>query len=110
MLLRLVPSRRYTYIISTSITVNVAVSVALFLMTLLQCRPISYSWKQINPMEKGTCYIDAATIVDLSYVISALAIALDSLYAILPGFMFWNLQMEIRKKVVLIGLMSFGLL
>jgi hypothetical protein len=109
MLLRLVPSRRYTWILWISMVINVAVSVSLFLVFLLQCKPIAYAWRQIIPTAKGTCS-DLAMIVNIGYLVSAVSIALDFLYAILPGFMFWDLQMETKKKVVLIGLMSMGLL
>lgn len=107
MLLRLVTARRFTWIIWISIVLNVAVCTAIFFLYLFGCKPISYSWRQFDPRVKGKC-LKRSLLSTVSDGFSGFSIALDLLYAILPGFMFWDLQMETKKKIVLISLMSMG--
>lgn len=111
MLLRIVrQTRRYIYLIWASIAINLVLCTLVFFFCLFQCQPISYSWRQIIPTEKGSCGISPDTIVTLGYVLSVDSIVLDFFYAILPGFIFWNLQMRMSEKVVLITLMGLGIL
>jgi hypothetical protein len=110
MLLRLVnKTRRYVYLLYGSIAINLIACTLVFFICLFQCKPIAYSWRQVIPTEKGTC-ISPDTIVTIGYVLSVVSIVLDFFYAVLPGFVFWGLQMKRAEKVVLIILMSLGIL
>lgn len=82
---------------------------SVFFITLFQCKPITYAWRQIIPTERGTC-LEPKGIVTLGYVFSVESIILDFFYAILPGFIFWGLQMKKSEKIGLIVLMSLGVL
>lgn len=107
MLLRLVIARRHTWILWISIMLNVAVCIFVFCIYLFGCHPISYAWRQYDPRVKGHC-LKKSWLSGVGYSFSGFSIALDLLYAILPGFMFWDLQMETKKKIMLISLMSSG--
>jgi hypothetical protein len=110
MLLRLVNKTRVNlYLIYASMGINLVSCSFAFFFCLFQCKPISYSWRQIIPTEKGTC-INPNTMVTLGYIMSVVFIVLDFFYALLPGFIFWGLQMNRSEKVVLMVLMSLGIL
>jgi hypothetical protein len=110
MLLRLINKTRVNVsLIYTSIGINLVACTLVFFFCLFQCKPISYSWRQVIPTEKGTC-ISPHTIVTLGYILSVVSIVLDFFYAVLPGFIFWGLQMKKSEKVVLMILMSLGVL
>jgi hypothetical protein len=110
MLLRLVnQKRRNVYLLYASIGINLIACTLVFFICLFQCKPISYSWRQIIPTEKGTCVSQDMT-VNLGYVLSVISAVLDFFYAILPGFIFWGLQMKRSENIVLMILMSLGIL
>jgi hypothetical protein len=87
----------------------VAYSIALTLAPLLGCQPFSAFWDQVDiPKQlKGYtfhCFDEGADVVSAS-VISA---AQDLLTAILPTFLYWNLQISLRKKIGLFGIFAIG--
>ncbi|KAF2270940.1 hypothetical protein CC78DRAFT_610986 [Lojkania enalia] len=76
-----------------------------FLTIVLQCTNLAVLWDRTA---KGTCW-GKTTLAALSYTNVALNITTDLLFAIIPVPMLWNVQMNIRQKSSIIGILSLGI-
>ncbi|KAL8367065.1 hypothetical protein RB599_010926, partial [Gaeumannomyces hyphopodioides] len=106
-LLRVSPSRLYTWLIWILLGVTVLLTGAGTLQILLQCRPMEFSWNKALP-GGGQC-IPGDVIVSAAYTGFALGIATDFIFAVLPIPMLWNVQLNWRVKVAIMGILSLGL-
>lgn len=87
----------------------VAYTIALTLAPILGCQPVSAFWDQVNinlrlQGYKFHCFDEGADLLAAS-IISA---AQDLLTAILPTFLYWNLQISKRQKIALFGIFAIG--
>jgi len=105
-LLRLVQRPIQKYIIITTLTlVSVYTATYLFLV-IFQCQPVSRAW---YPLNQGKCLPDRV-IVGSSYAHSAVIGSSDLVFAILPIYLVWHLQMNKRMKFSVAGLLGVGAL
>lgn len=109
MLLRVSQARVFTFILWASICIDVSVCTAVWFAYLFECTPIAYNWNRLDPSQSGKC-INPNVHVYIGYTVSAITIALDLFYSILPAFMFAKLQMRLKEKIVLICILSLGFL
>ncbi|OAA64899.1 hypothetical protein ISF_04309 [Cordyceps fumosorosea ARSEF 2679] len=104
LLLRIVCVKEHKWIIYfTSFCVVVAGS-AYFFVTVFQCQPIAHYW---NDTISGHC-IPIHIYVALAYLYSAVSVATDLIFALLPAFIIWHLQIRSDIRYVLIFLMGLG--
>jgi hypothetical protein len=75
-----------------------------FFVTLFQCHPISYFW---NKDQDGKC-INPGVVIGLAALYSVFAVGSDLVFALLPGWIVWNLQLHKRTKYSLIPLLAMG--
>lgn len=92
-----------------SIGFIVAYSIALTLAPILGCQPISAFWDQVDARKilKGyryTCFDEGADVL----VASIISVVQDFITALLPTFLYWNLQVPFRQKVALFGIFAIG--
>ncbi|KAF2871683.1 hypothetical protein BDV95DRAFT_457021, partial [Massariosphaeria phaeospora] len=84
-------------------------SIAFTLVPIFGCQPISAFWEQVD-WEKRThgykfsCFNEGAD-VTAAGIISAIQ---DLITAVLPTFLYWNLQVPLRQKIALFGIFAFG--
>ena len=107
MLLRLTIIKVHRIIIWTTIIITEAFSAFFFFLFIFQCRPSSYFWTQYAGSSKGSC-INSIVIVRVTYVYSALICVGDWIFAIIPFFLVWKLQMKPREKVVVAMILAMG--
>ncbi|KAJ6785976.1 hypothetical protein PWT90_06271 [Aphanocladium album] len=69
-----------------------------------RCRPIAHYWNDAIP---GEC-LDIHIYVALGYLYSAISVSTDLVYALLPAFIIWHLQIRTEIRWVLIFLMGLG--
>lgn len=106
-LIRIAVKKRYVWILRISMVVISIWSTAIFLYNIFQCNPVQAQWDfTITPKScvSGTSFVGAA------YAISVQSIVSDWLYALLPMFMIWNVQMNVQKKVTVGFILSLGVL
>ncbi|UKZ49109.1 hypothetical protein TrVGV298_003349 [Trichoderma virens] len=108
-LLKIVIDRTQRIIIYAALSITVLWGAIFFLVTVLQCKPVSFFWTRLLPgtPQPGTC-LDIMIIEAITYVYSAFSIISDFTFAILPMFLVWKLQMERRMKIVLVPILSMG--
>ncbi|KAH7412092.1 hypothetical protein DE146DRAFT_265919 [Phaeosphaeria sp. MPI-PUGE-AT-0046c] len=96
---------------TTWITIGfiVAYTIALTLAPILGCKPVSAFWDQVNIKLRLQgydfhCFDEGADLL----VASIISAAQDLLTAVLPTFLYWNLQISKRQKVALFGIFAIG--
>lgn len=107
LLLRVSVKAVYRYIILCSIFIVAVVTVAIFLAVALQCRPLSLAWDPTSAT--GTC-MAPIQVTRLGYVLSAVDIYSDCLYALLPIPMLWNVQMTTKAKMSICLVLGVGVM
>ncbi|XMA16452.1 hypothetical protein WAI453_009243 [Rhynchosporium graminicola] len=106
MLYRIAVSKIHRVIIWTVMIVHTVYGTFFFLLFVLQCRPSAYFWTKYTG-GKGSC-INPIITVDATYGYSAVSCWTDWTMAILPVFLIWNLQMNIRTKISVAMILSMG--
>jgi hypothetical protein len=96
---------------TTWITIGfiIAYTIALTLAPILGCQPISAFWDQVDITKrlkgyKYHCFDEGADL----FAAGVISSAQDLLTAILPTFLYWNLQISRRQKVALFGIFALG--
>ncbi|KAF1947356.1 hypothetical protein EJ02DRAFT_140905 [Clathrospora elynae] len=105
LLLRISIRRIHTWTIYSAMLVSIVAGGTFFFVCLFQCYPVSYMYAKDN--RSGKC-IDNTVITALGYVYSIFSIISDFTFAIIPGFLIWNLQLKRRAKIALIPLITMG--
>ncbi|OBT81791.1 hypothetical protein VE02_09625 [Pseudogymnoascus sp. 03VT05] len=105
-LLRLAVTRASRIIIYVIIGVVEAYSAFYFFLFVLQCRPSSYFWTQYTG-GTGTCVSPKVT-VDATYAYSAISCVADWGLGLMPIFLIWHIQMDMRTKMSVAAILSVG--
>ncbi|KAL4954710.1 hypothetical protein BDW69DRAFT_205025 [Aspergillus filifer] len=83
-------------------------TIACMLTLILQCIPIPAAWDLALRLKKGTKCYSNATYLKIGKFNSAINIVTDFIYATLPVFMFYGIQVNRRTKASLMGILSLG--
>ncbi|KAH8895541.1 hypothetical protein GQ53DRAFT_820367 [Thozetella sp. PMI_491] len=118
MLLRLLPQsdRRLRLIIIITSSIMVLYSLAFFLVTLLQCQPVSYFWHYMEEDAVGRCINgekltgNYTTMSILFTVHSVVCVLNDWVLGSVPYILLKNVHMKWSKKLIVILLLSLGVL
>lgn len=106
MLLRLTIIKIHRIIIWINIVVLEIYSTCFFFLFIFQCSPSSYFWTQYTG-GKGSC-INPTALVNVTYGYSAITCVSDWIFAILPFFLVWKLQMKPRAKLLVALILAMG--
>jgi hypothetical protein len=84
---------------------NGLTAVATFLITVFHCLPIAANWDAAS-------YPDAVCLNFADFVTGTASVSIltDVLALMLPTWIVYRLQMQWKQKLMLIGILSFGLL
>ncbi|KAM0724139.1 hypothetical protein Q7P37_000020 [Cladosporium fusiforme] len=108
MLLRLSVSKIHRAIVWINFAVTQLYSTIFFFIFLFQCYPSAYFWTRFTGGE-GSC-MNPNIVVFTFYGYSAVACVTDWVFAILPAFLVWELQMSRREKASVIVVLATGAL
>lgn len=103
-LIRIIVEKVHLMLIYVALFINVLSGLAFFLVTMLQCHPVSYFW---NKNQDGYC-ISVDIIIALTYVYSVFNIICDFTFALLPIVIVKGLNMNRKLKIAIIPLLSMG--
>ncbi|PVH98848.1 hypothetical protein DM02DRAFT_484891, partial [Periconia macrospinosa] len=111
-LIRLSPQRKYSQFLWGIIIFVVAMTLACALTLIFQCIPVRAAWDfSLRPPPTGTgtarCY-PIYTFRNIGLMNSSFNIITDVLFATLPIPLIWKLQLNMRTKISLIGILSLG--
>ncbi|KAH8646682.1 hypothetical protein BX600DRAFT_154613 [Xylariales sp. PMI_506] len=104
-LLRLVVQRRYIYTIWISMVIIFIWSTVLFFWDLFLCNPVAAQWDA--SIIQQTCAAPQAQI-NAAYALSVMSVLSDWLYALLPVFLVWKMNMSINKRLTVICVLGLG--
>lgn len=102
-LLRIAPGKIHRILVWAVIVMTCITSIIGFVGVLTACRPVSANWEPGT----GVC-ASTDVITNLSYLVSASSIVTDWACAILPIFILWKTQMEMRTKVSVGMVLTLG--
>ncbi|RDW65227.1 hypothetical protein BP5796_09919 [Coleophoma crateriformis] len=103
-LLRLLKARLQRWTVYITLIVVTLYSLVYCIMAIAQCTPIDHYW---HPLSEGTCF-SGSIIVGTSYAFATLISFSDFLFAAMPIFLVWNLQMNTFMKFSVASIMSLG--
>ncbi|CAI7609161.1 uncharacterized protein N7487_002112 [Penicillium crustosum] len=112
-LLRLTVSNVHKLVLWVVIGVTCIIGIVFWFMLTLQCQPVEFFWQRVrllsNPHANvsGNC-MNLDNIIAMAYVYSITATLCDLILGLLPIALVWNLQMNIRTKCALAGILGMG--
>ncbi|KAM3532108.1 hypothetical protein NHJ13051_000484 [Beauveria bassiana] len=104
LLLRIVCIQYHKWIIYFTSFCVVVAGITYFFVTMFQCQPVAHYWNDAIP---GHC-LPIRIYVALGYLYSAFSVVTDFVFALLPAFIIWHLQLRTDIRWVLIFLMGLG--
>lgn len=104
--LRVFPSKDFRRIIFGIMWLSVAYTAAFFFATTFQCTPVSYAWTQWDGLHTGTCN----DIHLQGWIAAGINILLDAIVMILPLKHLVGLNMNIRRKLMVMAMFSVGII
>ncbi|EKG12308.1 hypothetical protein MPH_10613 [Macrophomina phaseolina MS6] len=104
-LLRIAVKRGHVLTIYIMSAATILLSVGYFFVFIFQCDPVSSFWT-IKPNNDGCLPLDA--IAGIAYAAAVLGSISDWTFGILPGFIVYDLQMNKRTKLVVVGILGFA--
>ncbi|KAI5238663.1 hypothetical protein E4T43_07268 [Aureobasidium subglaciale] len=112
-LLRFARGRKMRQIIYFMVAFNIIAAVACFAGLMAMCRPYRTNWRHFYDFpeypRQGSCF-SGFVIQTLVYILTAITSISDLVCVIIPAILFWNTQMDRRKKIMAWALLSLGLL
>lgn len=104
--LRVFPSKDFRRLIYGVMGLSVAYTIAFFFATTFQCTPVSYAWTQWDGLHTGTC----SDIHLQGWVAAGVNIILDAIVMILPLKHLAGLNMNIKRKLMVMSMFSVGII
>ncbi|KAK7700729.1 hypothetical protein SLS57_012014 [Botryosphaeria dothidea] len=102
--LRIFPEKGFRKAVFVTMAACIGYGIAFVLVSVFQCRPIKYAWLQWDDEHEGTCN----NINAQGWSSAALNVILDVIVIILPMPQLWQLQLNKRKKFLLLLMFSVG--
>lgn len=106
-LLRITVDRVHAWVLYAAMTLATTVGLVFLFFTIFQCQPVNHFWNQGNPQKKGKC-VDKSVLIDIAYLYSIGAAITDLTIGLLPVALIWNLRMNQRTKLAIVGILGIG--
>ncbi|KAE8838611.1 hypothetical protein PTNB73_03371 [Pyrenophora teres f. teres] len=104
-LIRIASGKKWIeYVIYTSMLFNFVVMGGTGFYLFFQCRPVQKNW---TPTMDGECN-DRSIQTVLSYAVAVVSISTDWIFATLPIFLLWNVQLDWRVKGSVMLMLGLG--
>lgn len=102
-------TRTQKWVLWGSIVVDFAIGAVVSVYTILQCTPIDYSWRRLDPTAKGICR-DPNEIIKVGYALCIVTVTLDMLFLTMPFIMLKHYKPNPRVKMYIYGIVGIGIL
>jgi len=106
-LLQWARSKVHIYLLRAAIVIDAIICLVVVEYFLVQCSPISYTWRLIDPSVKGTCLPTSQQIV-VGFALSGTTISIDMLLLFVPFFMLHGRGVNSRVKMYIYGIFGLG--
>jgi hypothetical protein len=102
--LRLFPGRKFAYWAYANMAYTICWGIATWIVNLNVCHPIAYFWDKTIP--DGYCKNQAVS----GTINGSLSLFGDIMILVLPIPMVWGLQINLRRRLALLGIFLLGTL
>ncbi|KAK1991494.1 hypothetical protein LX36DRAFT_619147 [Colletotrichum falcatum] len=102
-------SRVLNIIFWVSIAMDVLISAAFIIYLLVQCKPIDYAWRMLEPAATGEC-LPLTGQLYMGYALCIVTATLDVMLLISPWIMMRNRGLNSRLKLYIYGIFGLGIL
>ncbi|KAF2163705.1 hypothetical protein M409DRAFT_68300 [Zasmidium cellare ATCC 36951] len=102
--LRIFPTRTFRVVVFVAIGFNVAYAITFIIITIFQCNPVSLAWTHWDETHPGTCNNVNAQ----SWASAIINIVLDLVVVGLPMPVLWNMNLNTRKKLLVMLMFGVG--
>ncbi|KAJ5183940.1 hypothetical protein N7492_001556 [Penicillium capsulatum] len=106
-LLRITVDRVHAWVLYAAMTLATTVGLIFLFFTIFQCHPVNYFWNKANPHTTGTC-VNKGVLIGIAYLYSIGAAITDLTIGLLPVALIWNLRMNQRTKLAIVGILGIG--
>jgi hypothetical protein len=103
--LRVFPAKEFRLLTYGIMGLSAAYTIAFLFATVFQCLPVSLAWTQWDGLHEGFCN----DIHLQGWIAAAINIALDAVVMILPLKHLANLNMNLKKKLMVMSMFSVGI-
>lgn len=104
--LRVFPDERFRRICYGIMVLVACYGISFTISTALQCWPVEFAWQQVDSAHQGKCN----DIHLQAWMAAIFNIILDLILLVLPLHSLWNLNMGVKKKVMIMSMFSLGIL
>ena len=108
-MLRLEQQRFWRRFLWTMIGLQIAVCIYSTISVLIQCIPLHAAWDLMNLIADKKCWSQEAIRIS-SICVSSFNIVTDVVFAVLPATFLKKVQIPLRERVIIGGLMGLGIL
>jgi hypothetical protein len=105
-LLRVFPDSKFRIACWSIIGLTAAYGFVFFMVTLLQCYPIPYTWLQLDETQHGKCNNENIQ----GWLSAIINIILDLIILVLPLKRLYMLNMGMKKKMLTMCMFGLGIL
>ncbi|KAL2140434.1 hypothetical protein VTI28DRAFT_3817 [Corynascus sepedonium] len=102
---RVIVERLHKWILYTAAAATVLSCITFIFTCIFQCWPVSYFWDKHT--QTGTC-IPQRIVIALAILFSVINMITDFTFALLPAWIVSHLNMKLKTKLALCGLMGLG--
>ena len=106
-LLQWAKSKVHIYLLRAAIVIDAIICLVVVEYFLVQCSPISYTWRLIDQSVKGTC-LPASQQIVVGFALSGTTVSLDMLFLFVPFFMLHGRGVNSRMKIYIYGIFGLG--
>ncbi|KAL3419515.1 P-type ATPase [Phlyctema vagabunda] len=108
-LLQWAKSKVHKYLLWTAIALDTLICLIFIFYLVLQCTPVSYAWKSVDPTAKGKCVPFVGQLY-MGYALCIVTISLDMLFLIVPFLMLKGRGVNSRIKLGIYAIFTLGVL
>jgi hypothetical protein len=105
-LLRVFPDERFRRTCYGIMALVAGYGISFVVATALQCWPAEFAWQRVDSHYEGTCN----NVHLQAWMAAIFNIVLDLTLLVLPLHSLWNLHMGMKKKMMIMGMFSLGIL
>ncbi|EOA83099.1 hypothetical protein ACJQWK_00584 [Exserohilum turcicum] len=103
--LRVFPDKKFKMLVYSVMGASALYTVAFFIVTTFQCRPLSFAWNQWDGLHQGSCN----DIHLQGWIAAAINIVLDATVMALPMKHLAGLNMGLKKKLMVMAMFGVGI-
>lgn len=96
------------FLLRAAVIIDALICIIVVEYFLVQCAPISYTWRLTDPTAKGVC-LPATQQIAIGFALSGTTVSLDMLFLIVPFFLMKRRGLNKWLKMYIYGIIGLGI-